>query len=138
MRRPFKQFRPIGPFSQEIGMSMPDYTVFFTLKTDEVIDTNEILELQDSIFSRRATDGGELYAQDISVYIEPTPISSILDPGDEKTYIVKVALTPTVQNQQDYFGLTNIMIDIIQSEVNNMFGATNVKDGYEIVAGDHT
>ena len=62
----------------------------------------------------------------------------MLEPGNERTYMVKVALTPTIQNQQDYFGLSNTMIDIIESEVNGMFGESNVKDKYEIVAGDNT
>ena len=138
MKRPLKNFRPIGPFSQRGDRRRPYFTVFFTVRTDDIIEGREVMELEQSISSRTDSNGGELFAEDITVGIETVGLSFMLEPGKERTYMVKVALTPTIQNQQDYFGLSNTMIDIIESEVNNMFGASNVKDGYEIVAGDHT
>lgn len=138
MRRPFKNFRPIGPFSQRGDTGRPYFTIFFTLRTDEVIEGREVMELEQSISSRTDGNGGELFAEGITVGIETVGLSSMLEPGNERTYMVKVALTPTIQNQQDYFGLSNTMIDIIESEVNGMFGESNVKDKYEIVAGDNT
>lgn len=137
MERPFKDKRPIGPFvSSNRQTRLPSYTIHFAMETDEVLDGRKRRKLKESLENRRSENGGDLFAKIQTVEVSKSGLSAIKDIGTERKYDIRVTLTPTIQSRTDAHALNNIMLDIVEEEVNGMYGSNNVEDKWNVVCGD--